>query len=145
VAFFLYWDHLSSCLCWWHFLLSVWKSLFDLPLQIYLAGPWLASQGRWVFWFLFIAVIILGVYVVPASEEFNKWNRLCLINHPSSLIGVGSHVGMRGGWGGFKLAWQFLGLEESFHIPVSSAWKSHFNNKQILWFALVSRRAYRGR
>lgn len=66
----------------------MWKILFDLPLQIYLAVTWLASQGRGVFWFLFSAVTMLCVYMVPASKDFNnKWDRLCLINHHISLMG----------------------------------------------------------
>lgn len=63
-----------------------WKILFDLVLQLYLAVPWLRSQSRGVFWFLFIAVMMLGVYVVPASKDLGKWDRLCLINHHNTSL-----------------------------------------------------------
>lgn len=65
------------------FLLSVWKILLDILLQIYLALPWLGSQSRGVFWFLFIVVMILGVYVVSASKDLDKRGRVCLTNHRS--------------------------------------------------------------
>lgn len=49
--------------------------------QIYLALLWVGSQSREVFWFLFIAVMILCVYVVPASKDLDEWDRLFVINH----------------------------------------------------------------
>lgn len=61
------------------------KMLFDLPLLIYLAVLWLASQ-KGVFWFFFIAIIMLGVSVDSVSKDFNKWDRLCLINYLISLM-----------------------------------------------------------
>lgn len=58
---------------------------FGASVTGYLAGPRRGSQSRGLFRFLFIAVLMLGVYVVPASKDLGEWDRLCLINHLISL------------------------------------------------------------
>lgn len=74
--------------------------------------PWLGSQSRGVFWFPFIALAMVGIYVVPASKDLGKWDRLCLINHPNIPDG---REGATERWEkcgrGFRSASQFTGLE----------------------------------
>lgn len=80
--------------------------------------------------------MMLGVYVVPASKDLDKRDRLCLINHHNISL-MGQKELWRNGRGvGETLdlplsclrAWK----SESFNILVSSTSKSQLNNKPIL-------------
>ena len=73
------------------------------------SSAWVGSQSREVFWFLFIAVTILGVYVVPASKDLDERDRLFVINHhhislkgekepPSIGRGVGKALDLPHSW-----------------------------------------------
>lgn len=78
----------------------------------YLAGPQRGSQSTGLFRFLFIAVLMLGVYVVPASKDLGEWDRLCLINHLISLTERGPRKD--GGGRRFRPACLFMALEGVF-------------------------------
>lgn len=78
----------------------------------YLAAPQRGSQSRGLFRFLFIAALMLGAYVVPASKDLGEWDRLCLINH---LISLTEREPWKDGSGrGFRPACLFMALEPVF-------------------------------
>lgn len=61
---------------------------------------------------------MFGVYVVPASKDLDKWDRLCLINH-HNISPMRQKEPRRNG----------RGVGEALDLPLSSrAWKSESCN-----------------